>query len=662
MTFPAGTVVAGYTIERVLGAGGMGTVYLARHPSLPRSDALKVLSSELSGDPQFRARFLREADLAATLDHPNIVRVHTRGETEAGQLWIAMQFIDGSDVDALLKTGPIPPPRAAHIVRQVAKALDHAHSRGLLHRDVKPANFLLTGPPGDRERVLLADFGIARARDDASGLTGTGVMMATVAYASPEAIQGLPVDQRADVYSLGCALFRMLTGRAPFHDAGGMSAVLMAHVMNPPPRATELMPGLPPEIDTVLATALAKEPEHRYRSAGDLAAAAAAALGHPQPAPPAGPLTTAPWTTTAPPPSGPAPFPPPPPAWGAPTAVSYPSGYFSGSFEPTQFAPVRGRKRRRTLVIAAVVAVIALTAAGIAAMTLRGGDSTTTKPPYAAQSFVHTYGTTAVNQRPTAVAALGPGDADVVLSLGVQPVALTAAGGELPSWLKDLLHATPAVLTRADPKAVGAAHPDLILDTDSGTTRQGYDALAAVAQTITRPVGGQTWDSGTQLTWIADILGEQNAAGHLRDQAAADQAKIRQQNPAFANKSIAVLSFSDSGLSGELAGSPPAAYLSGLGFVYDTELLAADSRSAATKPLALENLYKLKTDVVIMLRTDSAAGAGGFNGLPQELTSLPGTTVIVDQPDALAALQTAGPAATRYLNTTLVAALAQQLR
>lgn len=279
MTLPAGTVIAGYRIERVLGAGGMGSVYLAWHPSLHRRDALKLLSAELSHDPQFRARFLREADLAATLDHPNIVTVYDRGQTPSGQLWIAMQFVDGTDAGAQLTAGCMSVPRAVHITVEVAKALDYAHSRKLLHRDVKPANFLLTGPVGDDERVLLADFGIARALDDATGLTGTGMMVATASYAAPETIEGRRVDHRADVYSLACSLFRMLTGRTPYAEYRGMSAILMAHLMQPIPQATQAAPWLPPAIDEVFVHALAKDPDRRFQSAGALAAAAADALG-----------------------------------------------------------------------------------------------------------------------------------------------------------------------------------------------------------------------------------------------------------------------------------------------------------------------------------------------------------------------------------------------
>ncbi|BDN85383.1 serine/threonine-protein kinase PknH/PknJ [Mycobacterium pseudoshottsii] len=271
-----GEVLAGYRIERTLGVGGMGAVYLAAHPSLPRRDALKVLSAELSHDPDFRTRFLREADVASSLDHPNIVGVYDRGQTEDGQLWISMQFVDGTDADAALRAGEMTPDRAIHIVAAVAQALDHAHSRNIIHRDVKPANFLLAGAIGPSERVLLGDFGIARALDDV-GLTATGSLVATVAYAAPEVLSGLSVDGRADIYSLGCTLFRLLTGKPPFTN-NGMAAVMMAHLQAPPPRVTDFVSSLPTALDAVIAIAMAKDPAARFPTAAALAAAAGSAL------------------------------------------------------------------------------------------------------------------------------------------------------------------------------------------------------------------------------------------------------------------------------------------------------------------------------------------------------------------------------------------------
>lgn len=276
----AGSMVAGYRIERILGVGGMGAVYLAANPTLPRFDALKVLSPELSRDRDFRARFTREADVAAALQHPQIVSVYNRGSTDDGQLWIAMQFVDGTDADDALRAGTMTPQRAVHIITEVAKALDFAHERHVVHRDVKPANFLLSGPVGAHEQVLLGDFGIARALDDV-GLTATGSVMATIAYAAPEVLSSWRFDGRADIYSLGCTLFRLLTGKTPFSAGNGPAAVMLAHLQRPPPRVTDFVPGLPPALDHVVATAMAKDPGARFASASDLARAAAAALRDP---------------------------------------------------------------------------------------------------------------------------------------------------------------------------------------------------------------------------------------------------------------------------------------------------------------------------------------------------------------------------------------------
>ncbi len=281
-----GSFIAGYRVERLLGTGGMGAVYLVANPELPRREALKLLSAELSRDAGFRARFVREAQVAARLEHPNIVSIYRRGETPDGQLWIAMQFVDGIDADAALARGQVSPQRAIHIVGEVGKALDYAHRHNVIHRDVKPANFLLSGPIGGEERVLLGDFGIARALDDAS-VTGTGTVLATLAYAAPEVIASQPVDGRADIYSLGCALFKMLTGKAPFAEAQGAAAVMMAHLMQPPPRVSEKADWLPSALDAVIATAMAKDPAQRFASGAQLAAAANEALRSPVGCPPA---------------------------------------------------------------------------------------------------------------------------------------------------------------------------------------------------------------------------------------------------------------------------------------------------------------------------------------------------------------------------------------
>ncbi|MFI8973267.1 serine/threonine-protein kinase [Nocardia asteroides] len=265
-----GAVFAGYAIDRLLGRGGMGSVYLARHPRLPRQIAIKVLNPELFADAEIRARFEREADLAARLEHPNIVTVYDRG-VEDGRLWISMQFVDG--VDAATLAQPVPAARALHIVEGTAAALDHAHRNGVLHRDVKPANILLAGA----DRVLLTDFGIARPRDDVHHLTQTGTFTATLAYASPEQLTGAHLDHRADQYSLACTLYSLLTGVAPF-EATNPVLVIQGHLQSPPPSLRAHRPDLPVALDAVLARALAKRAGDRFDSCAEFAAAARRAL------------------------------------------------------------------------------------------------------------------------------------------------------------------------------------------------------------------------------------------------------------------------------------------------------------------------------------------------------------------------------------------------
>ena len=278
MALERGSVFAGYTIEGKLGAGGMGVVYLAKHPRLPRRIALKVLGESYGNEPEFRARFEREAELAARLDHPNVVSVYDRG-TEGEQLWIAMQYVDGVDVAHLVKQGPasLPPDRAIYILGQAARGLDNAHKHGLLHRDVKPANILVAMGDEDGEKVLVTDFGIARALDETIALTQAGSMPATLAYASPEQIEGHAVDHRADIYSLGCTLYVMLTGSVPYSRTTYVG-VMHAHLSEPPPLATRVNPALPKRIDDVIARAMAKNPNDRFSSSRELATAAAAAL------------------------------------------------------------------------------------------------------------------------------------------------------------------------------------------------------------------------------------------------------------------------------------------------------------------------------------------------------------------------------------------------
>ncbi|MEV0295176.1 protein kinase [Nocardia sp. NPDC050710] len=280
-----GETFAGYVIKRVLGQGGMGTVYLARHPRLPRLTALKLLERDLYDDVEIRTRFEREADLVAQLDHPNIVTVFDRG-AEDEQLWISMQFVPGSDA-ASADVNVLAPWRAVQIIGEIAAALDFAHANGVLHRDVKPANILLAKAPiGQPERVLLTDFGIAGMRNSDTTLSSAGTITATLAYAAPEQLSGLPLDHRADQYSLACTLFWMLAGAAPFTGANP-AAVMNGHMYGPVPSLRPLRAGIPPALDGVLARAMAKRAEDRFASCTDFAIAARRALaiaGQPHPA------------------------------------------------------------------------------------------------------------------------------------------------------------------------------------------------------------------------------------------------------------------------------------------------------------------------------------------------------------------------------------------
>ncbi|MCV7253165.1 serine/threonine protein kinase [Mycobacterium hackensackense] len=281
MSIAPGERFAGYTVVRLLGAGGMGEVYLAAHPRLPRQDAIKVLRKDVSADTEYQARFEREADFAADLMHPNIVRVYDRGEYD-GQLWISMEYVDGTDAGQLLRgrgSGGLPADEVVHIVSAVADALDYAHQRKLLHRDIKPANILLTDIGAEWPRVLLADFGIARRMGDTSRLTATSMTVGTVAYAAPEQLMGEHVDGRADQYSLAATAFELLAGVPPYlHD--NPAAVISKHITAPPPPIAGRRPELA-DLDPVLSRALAKSPEDRFGSCAEFASALRASIGGP---------------------------------------------------------------------------------------------------------------------------------------------------------------------------------------------------------------------------------------------------------------------------------------------------------------------------------------------------------------------------------------------
>ena len=273
--FDAGTEFAGYRIESVIGRGGMAVVYRAEDTRLGRKVALKLLTPTLAENEQFQQRFIRESRLAASLDHPNIVPIYEAGEAD-GRLFIAMRYVPGSDLKALIaQEGGLPPARILRLFVQIGDALDAAHVLGLVHRDVKPGNILVTSVfetsgHAHPDHVYLTDFGLTKRTSSLSGsLTGTGHFLGTVDYVSPEQIQGAPVGPNTDMYSLGCVLYECLTGQLPFHRDDD-AAVLWAHLVTPPPPIAVARQDLAPAVNDVVARAMAKDPEDRYDSCHEL--------------------------------------------------------------------------------------------------------------------------------------------------------------------------------------------------------------------------------------------------------------------------------------------------------------------------------------------------------------------------------------------------------
>jgi serine/threonine protein kinase/CHASE2 domain-containing sensor protein len=280
------SIIAGYRIEEPIASGGMGIVYLATQLALDRPVAVKLITPEHAQDPDFRERFKAESRIAASIEHPNVIPVYEAGEDD-GLLFISMRLVDGIDLEQVLTNiGPLEPRRAARVIAQIAAALDAAHARGLVHRDVKPANVLLT--TDEPEHAYLTDFGVSKRVGVGSRLTNAGQWVGTLDYLSPEQIRGEEVGPPADTYMLAGLLYHCLTGHPPF-VRDSQAAALWAHLSAPVPAPSVSRPELPPELDEVIAKGLAKDPADRYRSAGELAAACAEAVGIEPPGPPPAP-------------------------------------------------------------------------------------------------------------------------------------------------------------------------------------------------------------------------------------------------------------------------------------------------------------------------------------------------------------------------------------
>ncbi len=269
-----GSTIAGYEVEAVVGSGGIGILYRARQLRLDRPVALKLVDAEVARQPVVRERLRREARTVAALDHPNIVPLYEAGE-EDGTLYIATRWVDGTELGAVIRRdGPLEPRRAARIAAQIASALEVAHEQGLLHRDVKPSNMILTS----EDHVYLTDFGLTKRADSASGFTAGGQMLGTIDYVAPEQIEGGEADPRGDVYGLACVLYETLVGTAPFAGSSGGMAKMWAHLNAEPPSVREQRPEVPQALDDAIQTALAKKPEDRP-SAAAFGPAVLAAVG-----------------------------------------------------------------------------------------------------------------------------------------------------------------------------------------------------------------------------------------------------------------------------------------------------------------------------------------------------------------------------------------------
>jgi serine/threonine protein kinase len=364
-----GTTIAGYRIESLLGRGGMSVVYLAEHMRLGRKVALKVLAPALAQDEAFRERFIYESQRAAELDHPNVISIYDAGEVEGGDadglLYIAMRYVHGSDLKSILQDqGPLSVGRTLFILEQVGSALDAAHERNLIHRDVKPSNILVAQPS---DHVYLTDFGIVK-HTTSRGLTRTGIFVGTVDYAAPEQIEGRPLDGRTDVYALGCVLYECLTAKPPF-DRQAEVAVMHAHLTEPPPSLTDTRPDLPGALDRVVATAMAKPKEERFATGPQLVEAARAAVLQRHPAPAERRERAEPMPESSPPPPPLVELPPPPPP-SVPRAVEPPVAPIEERAAPA------GRGGRGQWIVYALIALAAAAlSAGIVVFATRGDDS-----------------------------------------------------------------------------------------------------------------------------------------------------------------------------------------------------------------------------------------------------------------------------------------------
>ena len=514
MAEPApGSVVAGCRLEEEIGRGGMGVVYRAIEESLERTVALKLIAPELTTNPDFRERFKRESRLAASIEHPNVIPVYGAGESEE-LLYLVMRYIPGTDLRALIEQeGALEPSRAARIVSQVASALAAAHRRGLIHRDVKPANVLIE-KQGAAEHAYLTDFGIARDVGGATALTRTGMLVGTLDYIAPERLEDRPADGRSDIYALGCVLFETLTGRVPFPRDSDV-AKMFAHMNEPVPSAVQVRPEVPGPLSETVTKAMAKSPEERFETADEMAdtlRSEATTLSAVRPTIPQDPTSLSP-TRPAGPPQPPPPQPPPPqtpppaaaPPPPAPPRAAPPQPTPVQQAAPPAAPPARPKPpaRRRTPLIAGAGA--ALVAAGIVGVILLAGGGSDSDKSSSGGTEKETKAETITNPK-----ALPPLDLDP----GVDGIEVGAGS----VWVANKDRGT---LTRVDPdsrKVVGTtrvgANPDSVAVGEGSVwvTNTDDDSVTRVStsgkveDTIKVGDGPEGILAGRGAVWVANGL------------------------------------------------------------------------------------------------------------------------------------------------------------
>jgi YVTN family beta-propeller protein len=493
----SGTIFAGYRIEAEIGRGGMGVVYRARHLALDRDRALKIISPALSTDPRFRERFQRESRLAALLEHPNLVPVDHAGD-ERGILYLSMRLVDGSDLRRIVEAeGPLDPRRVARLLSAIAGGLDAAHARGMVHRDVKPANVLVEGANRE-ERAFLTDFGISRMAGGGGTVTASGELLGSPDYAAPEQIAGDRVDYRTDVYALGCLLHFAVTGQPPFRRDNDL-AKLFAHANAPRPRPSELVPGLPESLDGVVARAMAIRPEYRYESAGELAADLEGIVKGAEPQAAGGP--------------------PPPP--------------FTRAEAPTRALPRPSHSRRTAAVLAGCAALVAAVVAAVLLLGGGGGSITVSSGPP-----LRSIATVSVGPEPRGLAVgsarLWVASAGASALYALDPITNQQAGGPVPAgdspisvavafgsiWVLDrgsstLLRLNPLQGTAPIKVAVGNDPSDVTFDKRwIWVANEGDDTVSrvdpdrnAVDATVHIGAGPTSIATGAGAVWVASAGG-----------------------------------------------------------------------------------------------------------------------------------------------------------